>query len=410
MRNLRVDGERLWQSLMTMAEIGATEKGGVRRLTLSDEDKASRDLFIEWCEAIGCTVKVDAMGNIFARRAGRDDDLPPVVIGSHLDSQPTGGKFDGAYGVLAGLEVLRTLDERAIATERPIEVVSWTNEEGARFSPAMLGSSVYAGVADLAYGHGRTDHDGRTVGDELERIGYRGRDDLSGRPLACYIEPHIEQGPILEAEEATIGVVTGGQGVAWYDVTVIGADAHAGPTPVPMRRDALLAAAAMVLRIRELAVAESPDGRSTVGEFRVEPGSRNTIPGKAVFTVDVRHPDRDALTRMDQGLNDLVMQVADAHGVEATIERIWLSDPITFDPDVVQAVRAGAELCGYSHRAIISGAGHDAFHLSTVCPTAMIFVPCKDGVSHNEAESAQPADLEAGCNVLLHAVLERSHA
>ncbi|WGF90197.1 Zn-dependent hydrolase [Marinivivus vitaminiproducens] len=408
MRNLRVDGERLWRSMMTMAEIGATAKGGVCRLTLSDEDKASRDLFIEWCRAIGCTIRVDAMGNIFARRAGRNDDLPPVVIGSHLDSQPTGGKYDGAYGVLAGLEVLRTLDERAIETDRPIEVVSWTNEEGARFSPAMLGSSVYAGVADLAYGQGRTDHDGKSVGEELERIGYRGGDDLAGRPLACYIEPHIEQGPILEAEGKTIGVVTGGQGVAWYDVAVTGADAHAGPTPIAMRRDALLAAAAMLLRIRELAVAEAPAGRSTVGEFRIEPGSRNTIPGKVEFTVDLRHPERETLARMDEGLRALIAQTAGEHGVDAAVERIWLSDPIAFDADVVQAVRAGADLCGYSHREIISGAGHDAFHLSTICPTAMIFVPCKDGVSHNEAESALPGDVEAGCNVLLHAVLERA--
>ena len=408
MKNIAIDGRRLWDTLMEMAQIGPTEKGGNCRLALTDLDREGRDLFVRWCHEAGCTTRVDQMGNIFARRPGRDDGLPPVMTGSHLDTQPTGGKFDGVYGVLAGLEVIRTLNDHGIETEAPVEAVVWTNEEGARFPPAMIGSGVYAGVFDLAYGHGRTDPDGLTLGAELERIDYKGAEPCGGRPLKAYFEAHIEQGPILEAEELPIGVVTGAQGQRWFEVTVTGSESHAGTTPMPRRKDALAGAALMVAEVSRVALDRAPDAVATVGVLQSSPNSRNTVPGKVFFTIDLRHPDDDALSDMSAALGAACARIAEERGLDLAFEEIWYFPPIPFDADCVAAVRQGAAALGYGHRDIVSGAGHDACNVARVAPTAMIFVPCKDGLSHNELESATPEDLAAGCNVLLHAMLERA--
>jgi N-carbamoyl-L-amino-acid hydrolase len=408
MRNLRVDGGRLWDSLMEMAEIGALPGGGCGRLALSDEDKAGRDLFVAWCEAAGCTVSIDGIGNIFARRPGRDDTRPPVMAGSHLDTQPHGGKFDGVYGVLAGLEVVRALNDAGIETDAPVEVAVWTNEEGARFAPSMNGSGVFAGTYTVDQGLACTDAEGLTMGQELDRIGYAGPRPCQGNPVGAYFEAHIEQGPILEAEEKTIGVVTGGQGMYWYDVTLTGQDSHAGTTPMPRRRDAMAGAAEMITATRRLALDRAPDAVATVGEMAVTPNSRNTIPGRVDFTVDLRHPEAAMLDEMDAAFRALCGATADAFGLELTIDQVADTPPVAFDDACVDAVRTTAGALGYGHRDIVSGAGHDAFHLAKVAPTGMIFIPCADGLSHNEAESATANDLEAGCNVLLHAVLDRA--
>ncbi len=409
MQNLRIDQERLWQSLMAMAEIGATEKGGSKRLALSDLDRAGRDLFVRWCREAGCTVTVDRMGNIFARRPGRRSELAPVVTGSHLDTQPTGGRFDGVYGVLAGLEVIRTLNDSGYETDAPVEVVVWTNEEGARFAPAMVGSGVFAGVFDEAYGHSRTDRDGKTMGEELKRIGYLGAEKTGGRKLGAYFEAHIEQGPILEAEGNTVGVVQGIQGIRWFEVTVTGSESHAGTTPMNRRKEAMLGCARIVDRINGIALAHPP-GVSTVGIVQVGPGSRNTIPGSAFFTVDLRHPRDETLLEMKAELEAAVGEVCAALGLAAECREIWWSPATEFDRGCVAAVRQAAEAGGYAHRDIVSGAGHDAAYVNRVAPTAMIFVPCADGISHNEVESATPEDLAAGCNVLLRAMLDRAAA
>ncbi len=405
-----IDGERLWSTLMEMARFGATPKGGVCRLALTDEDKAARDLFSRWCAEAGCSVTVDRMGNVFARRSGRDDALPPVVMGSHLDSQPTGGKFDGAYGVLAGLEVVRTLNDHAIETEAPVEVVSWTNEEGSRFQPPMVASGVFAGAFDLEESLAAKDLEGNTLGGELARIGYAGSAEVGGRPVAAYFEPHIEQGPILEAEGKVIGVVTGAQGQRWYETTVTGQEAHAGPPPMDVRRDALVGAARMIGEVRRIGVDHAPDGRSTVGFVTVHPNSRNVVPGSVFFSVDLRHPDDAALAAMGEALRETCNAVARDEGLEVKLEEILYFPALPFDPDCVRAVREGAETLSYAHRDIISGAGHDAVYLARVAPTGMIFVPCEGGISHAEIEYAKPEDLAAGCNVLLYAVLERAGA
>jgi len=410
MENLRIDGERLWNSLMEMARNGATEKGGVCRLALTEVDRAGRDLFVRWCEAAGCSVSVDRMGNIFARRPGRDDGLAPVVAGSHLDSQPTGGKFDGAYGVLAALEVIRTLNDAGIETEAPIEAVCWTNEEGSRFAPAMVGSGVFAGAFDLAYGHGRTDVDGVSLGESLERIGYDGPAEVGGRPVGAYFEAHIEQGPILEAEEKTIGVVTGAQGQRWYEITVTGQEAHAGPTPMARRRDALVGAARMVDAVNRIGLEHQPYACATVGMMLVSPNSRNVIPGRVWFTVDFRHPDDDRLASMDAALRARCDEIAAGVGLQLAVDQIWSFDATPFDRGCVAAVREAAARLGAGHMDIISGAGHDAVYMAGVAPTGMIFVPCENGISHAEIENATPDDLTAGCNVLLHAILSRAGA
>ena len=409
MDNLTIDGKRLWDSLMEMARIGATAKGGVCRLALTDLDRESRDLFTRWCEQAGCSVGYDAMGNIFARRPGRNPDLPPVMTGSHLDSQPTGGKFDGAYGVLAGLEVLRSLNDHGVETEAPVEVVVWTNEEGSRFAPAMIGSGAFAGVFGLEEAQGRADLEGKTIGEELARIGYKG-EGCGGRPVGAYFEAHIEQGPILEAEGKTIGVVTGAQGQRWYEITLTGQEAHAGPTPMARRKDALVGAAKVVQAVNRIGHEFQPDACATVGMIISRPNSRNVIPGEVFLTVDFRHPDDGRLAAMDQALRQAAERAAEEEGLALALEQIWQFDATPFETSCVGAVRAGAERYGHAYREIVSGAGHDAIYMAQVAPAAMIFVPCEDGISHNEIENATPEDLAAGCEVLLHAVLEKAGA
>jgi beta-ureidopropionase / N-carbamoyl-L-amino-acid hydrolase len=411
MRNLQVNGERLWASLMELATIGATPKGGVCRLALSDLDGEARRLFIRWCKAAGCTVTVDRIGNIFARRPGRNPALPPVMTGSHLDTQPTGGRFDGAYGVMAGLEVVRTLNDLRYETEAPIEIVAWTNEEGSRFSPAMTGSGVFTGVFDLASALARLDNvTGVSLGDELARIGFAGPEPAGPHPVAAYFEAHIEQGPILEAAGLPIGAVTGAQGQRWYEITVIGQEAHAGPTPMPRRHDALVGAARMIDAVNHIGHKHAPYACATVGFVQVSPNSRNTIPGRVFFTVDFRHPDDAVLTQMDHDLRAACAEAAaGSGGLDTRVEEFWYFAPTPFDPALVGRVREAAERLGYGHQDIISGAGHDAVYMARVAPTAMVFVPCKDGISHNETEDAAPADLAAGCNVLLNALLETAN-
>jgi N-carbamoyl-L-amino-acid hydrolase len=406
---IRINGERLWNSLMEMAKIGATEKGGVCRLALTDVDKAARDLFVTWCKDAGCTVTIDEMGNIFGRREGKNPELPPVMTGSHIDSQPTGGKFDGIYGVLSGLEVIRTLNDAGAQTEAPIEVSAWTNEEGSRFAPAMVSSGVFAGVFDLEYGLSRADLDGKTMGQELERIGYAG-DAPVGKPVRAFFEAHIEQGPILEHEGKTIGVVTDAQGQRWYECTFTGQEAHAGPTPMSTRRDALVGTARVVEAVNEIGLRHAPLACATVGLVQVFPNSRNTIPGRVFFCVDLRHPNDATLSRMDAELRAAIAKAAEEVKLETKLEEIWYSPPVPFDAECVAAVRAAAESNGFAHRDIVSGAGHDACYIARVAPTSMVFIPCKDGISHNEIESATPEHAAAGCQVLLQAMLQRANA
>ena len=408
-RNVRIDGSRLWHSLMEMAKIGATEKGGVKRLALTEVDKQGRDMFVRWCEEAGCTIRIDKMGNIFARRRGRNDDLAPVITGSHLDSQPTGGRFDGVYGVLAGLEVIRTLNDLGYETERPLEVAVWTNEEGCRFAPAMIASGVFAGVYDLAYGLSLQDSEGQTFGAELERIGYAGDSEVAGHEVHAYFEAHIEQGPILEAEDKTIGIVTDAQGQRWYEVVFEGVESHAGPTPMGRRKDALLGAARVVDLVNRVGLAHAPLACATVGMMEVYPNSRNVIPGRVFLTVDFRHPDDGVLARMDRELRDGVAAIAEDTGLGCEVEQIFYYAPVRFEDSCVEAVRKAAEECGYSRRDIVSGAGHDACYLAAVAPTSMIFVPCVDGISHNEIEDAKPEWITAGADVLLHALLEKAN-
>ena len=404
----RVNGERLWDSLMEMAQIGGTPKGGVSRLALTDEDRRGRDLFVAWCTAAGCSIRVDAMGNIFARRAGRHEHLAPVLTGSHGDSQPAGGKFDGIYGVLAGLEVLRTLNDLGIETDRPIEVVNWTNEEGSRFAPAMISSGVYAGVFDLEYGLSREDKAGVTIGQALQQIGYAGPHPVGGQAVHAAYELHIEQGPILEAQDLTIGVVTGAQGQRWYEVELCGRSAHAGTTPMDHRLDALLGFARVVEAVNQIGLAQGAEGRATVGMANIFPNSRNVVPGRVFFSVEFRHPDEAVLAVQDQQLHAAVARIAEGIGLQASVKQIFQYAPIAFDKDCVDVVQAAAQALGYSHRRMISGAGHDACYLNQVAPTAMIFVPCVDGLSHNEAEEIHPHWSTAGADVLLQAILASS--
>ena len=391
---------------MRMAEIGPGEKGGSRRLALTDEDREGRDLFVEWCKAENCDITVDDMGNIFARRAGSDPVLPPVCAGSHLDTQPHGGKFDGIYGVLAALEAVRTMNENNVQTRAPVEIVMWTNEEGSRFAPAMIASGVFAGLFEKDWAWSRSDSDGKTLGDELERIGYSGEEKCGEHPMAALLEAHIEQGPILEKAENQVGVVVGGQGTRWYDITVSGQDSHAGSTPMAGRRDALVAASRLIQAVQDIAMEFKPDGVGTVGEMRVMPNSRNTIPGEIFLTVDIRHPDDQTLEAMAARLTGEMDQLRDLPGIKVHSEEIWHNPAVKFDERCVAAVSGAAESLGYSNQRIVSGAGHDACQVCRIVPTSMIFVPCEGGLSHNEEEHAEPADLEAGCNVLLHAMLE----
>lgn len=407
--SVRINATRLWDSLMEMAQIGATAKGGVSRLALTDEDRQGRDLFVRWATEAGCSIKVDAMGNIFARRPGRDNSLAPVVTGSHGDSQPMGGKFDGIYGVLAGLEVLRTLNDHDIQTERPVEVINWTNEEGSRFAPAMIASGVYTGVFDLQYGLSRTDAQGITLGQALQDIGYAGDEPMGGRPIHAAFELHIEQGPILEAEDITIGVVTGAQGQRWYEIELFGRSAHAGTTPMKHRLDALLGLSRVVEAVHDLGLAQGDEGRATVGWVNVFPNSRNVVPGRVLFSVEFRHPDESVLATLDAQLRSAVASIAETIGLQHSLKQIFQYAPIAFDPECINQVEQAATALGYSHRPMISGAGHDACYLSTVAPTSMIFVPCVEGLSHNEAEHIHPHWAEAGANVLLMAMLGKAN-
>ncbi|MGE8617798.1 MAG: Zn-dependent hydrolase [Achromobacter spanius] len=414
--DLRVDGARLWQSLMDLAQIGGTEKGGVCRLALTDLDRQGRDLFVRWVQEAGCDVRVDAIGNIFARRPGRNNDLPAVMTGSHIDTQPTGGKFDGNYGVLAGLEVLRTLNDHGVQTEAPLELAVWTNEEGSRFVPVMMGSGVYAGAFTLQHALAQQDREGVSVSQALEAIGYAGQvavpparpDGVPAYDVGAYFEAHIEQGPVLEAADTVIGVVTAALGQRWYDVVLTGVEAHAGPTPMPLRRDALLAASELVLAVNQIALAHAPDARATVGWMDVFPNSRNVIPGRVRLTVDLRAADDATLSAMDAALRAAVDAAANSRGVTAQIEQVVYFAPQPFAPALVQSVREGARDLSLSAMNVVSGAGHDAVYVARVAPAAMIFVPCKDGISHNEIEDARPDHLEAGCNVLLRAMLAQA--
>ena len=407
-QNLKIDGKRLWDSLMEMAKIGATEKGGCCRLALTDLDKQSRDLFVSWCKEAGCSIKIDKMGNIFARRPGKNNDLAPVMCGSHLDTQPTGGRFDGVFGVLAGLEVVRSLNDLGVETERPVEVAVWTNEEGSRFAPAMVASGVFAGVYDLEYGLTRADADGKTMGEELQRIGYAGAEEVGGREIHAFFETHIEQGPILEAEDKTVGIVTDAQGQRWYELTLTGVESHAGPTPMAIRKDALLGAARIVELVNRTGLDNAPVACATVGMLEVHPNSRNVIPGKVFVAIDFRHPDDDVLARMDATMRAGVEKIASEIGLEYELEQIFYYKPVHFDETCVAAVREGAEAFGYEAREIVSGAGHDACYMAKVAPTAMVFVPCVDGISHNEIEDAKPEWITAGGNVLLRAIVEKA--
>lgn len=409
---LQIDSDRLWQSLMHLAEIGATAKGGVCRLALTDLDRQGRDLFVAWCREAGLSVRVDAIGNIFARREGTDPRRRAVAMGSHIDTQPTGGKFDGNFGVLAGLEVLRTLNDAGIRTAAPLEVAAWTNEEGSRFVPVMMGSGVFSGAFGLDEVLPQQDIDGLTVGGELARIGYAGSQPPGEVPngmFDAYFEAHIEQGPVLEAHDLTIGVVPGALGQRWYDVVVTGMEAHAGPTPMNQRHDALLAAAQLVQRVNQIALEHAPHARGTVGFLQVSPNSRNTIPGTVKFSVDLRALDDAVLSAMDQALRDscAALMASDSR-LQVAVEQVVYFKPCHFDADCIGLVRSAADTLGLASMDVVSGAGHDAVYLAAVAPSAMIFVPCKDGISHNELEDAQQDHLAAGANVLLHAVLARA--
>ena len=403
--NLRIDPERLWSSLMETATIGATVKGGINRQTLTEHDRVVRAWFQREAEALGCRVTVDEIGNMFALRPGRHAELAPIALGSHLDTQPTGGKFDGNLGVLGALEALRTLVAAGYETNAPFVVVNWTNEEGARFAPAMLGSGVFAGVYSRADADAIADIEGVRFGEALDGIGWRGEAKAGAMALSAYLELHIEQGPILEAEDKTIGIVTGVQGVRWYEATITGRESHAGTTPMPRRADAMAACARLAVEVQEIALAHAPTAVGTVGRIEVEPNSINVIPGVVRMTVDLRHHDDAVLQDMEGRLYAAIETIASAQKVKIVSRKLQDLAAIKFHPDCVAAVRAGAEALGLAHRDIISGAGHDAVHLSTVTPTAMIFVPCKDGLSHNEAESATLADCAAGAQVLLEAAL-----
>ncbi|WP_299812916.1 Zn-dependent hydrolase [uncultured Jannaschia sp.] len=407
-QNLRIDPDRLWDSLMEMAEIGPGVAGGSNRQTLTDADAEGRALFKSWCDAAGLETGVDKLGNMFATRAGEDPAADPVYVGSHLDTQPTGGKYDGVLGVLGGLELVRTLNDLGIRTKHPIVVTNWTNEEGTRFAPAMLASGVFAGIHTQDWVEARTDVNGARFGEELDRIGWRGEEEVGARRdrMRAYFELHIEQGPILEVEGKEIGVVTHGQGLSWTQVTVTGKDSHTGSTPMPMRKNAGLAMARLLIEVEEIALSHAPHAVGAAGHIEVHPNSRNVIPGRAVFTVDFRSPDLAVIEDMEAKLAAAAERIAAETGMEIALEKVGGFDPVAFDEGCVAAVRSAAERLGHSHMNIISGAGHDACWINRVAPTAMIMCPCVDGLSHNEAEEITKDWARAGADVLLHAVLE----
>ncbi|MBT6008161.1 MAG: Zn-dependent hydrolase [Rhodobacterales bacterium] len=404
--NLRINGDRLWDSLMEMAKIGPGIAGGNNRQTLTDEDAEGRTLFQKWCEAAGCTMGLDQMGNMFATRPGLDPEALPVYVGSHLDTQPTGGKYDGILGVLGGLEIIKTLNDLNIKTKHPIVVTNWTNEEGTRYAPPMLASGVFGGVHTQEWAYDRVDADGKRFGDELVRIGWRGDEKVGERKMHAFFELHIEQGPILEAENKDIGVVTHGQGLSWTEITIIGKDSHTGSTPMHMRKNAGLAMARILENVDEIALSHAPHAVGAAGHIDVYPNSRNVIPGKVVFTVDLRSPELAVIDDMEQRLRSGAKKICDDMGLEVSFEKVGGFDPVTFDEKCVSSIRNAAERMGYSHMNIISGAGHDACWINGVAPSAMVMCPCVDGLSHNEAEDISKEWAVAGADVLMHAVIE----
>ena len=406
--SLRINGQRLWDSLMTLAQIGSTPKGGVCRLTLTDLDKQGRDLVIQWAVDAGMTVVIDKIGNVFMRRAGRSNNLPPIMTGSHIDTQPTGGKFDGNYGVLAGLEVVRTLNDHGIETEAPVEVAFWTNEEGSRFVPVMMGSGVFAKAFSLEHAYAATDTEGKTVKGELARIGYLGEQEPGDHPIGAYFETHIEQGPVLEDNDITIGVVQGVLGIRWFDCTVTGMEAHAGPTPMALRKDALQLATQLMQEVVASALRHGPHGRGTVGMVQVHPNSRNVIPGRVKFSMDMRNATDALVDQQVAEVKALAARLSQETGMPIEIELVSSYAAIGFHGECIDAVSRASQKLGYSSMPVVSGAGHDAIYMARLAPSGMIFIPCKDGISHNEVEDAQPEHITAGCNVLLHAMLERA--
>ncbi|MSQ75164.1 MAG: Zn-dependent hydrolase [Rhodoferax sp.] len=405
---LRINGERLWASLMELAQIGATPKGGVCRLTLTDLDKQGRDLVTRWAREAGMSVTIDKIGNGFMRRPGRNNSLPPIMTGSHIDTQPTGGKFDGNYGVLAGIEVVRTLNDLGIETEAPIEVAFWTNEEGSRFVPVMMGSGVFAKAFTLEHAYAARDIEGKSVGEELARIGYIGSEEPGQHPIGAYFETHIEQGPVLEDNDITIGVVQGVLGIRWFDCTVTGMEAHAGPTPMALRKDAMQVAAPIMQEVVATALRHAPHGRGTVGMVQVHPNSRNVIPGRVKFSIDLRNSTDAVVDQMADEVKAFAARLSQQSGLDVKIELVSSYSAIGFHADCIDAVARAAQQLGYSNMPVVSGAGHDAVYMAKLAPSGMIFIPCKDGISHNEIEDAKAEHITAGCNVLLHAMLERA--
>jgi N-carbamoyl-L-amino-acid hydrolase len=408
LEDLRINGDRLWDSLMQLAAVGATVKGGVCRLALTDLDKTGRDMVLGWAREAGMEVVVDKIGNGFMRRPGRNMSLPPIMTGSHIDTQPTGGKFDGNYGVLAGIEVVRTLNDHGIQTEAPIEVAFWTNEEGSRFVPVMMGSGVFAKAFTLETAYAAKDAEGKTVKDELARIGYIGPQEPGDHPIGAYFETHIEQGPVLEDHGITIGVVGGVLGIRWYDCVVTGMEAHAGPTPMALRKDALQVATTLMQEVVACAHRHPPHGRGTVGMVQVHPNSRNVIPGRVKFSIDLRNATDALCDAMDADIRAVAARLSAQSGLPIHIELVSHYPAAPFHADCVNSVQKAAATLGYSHMPVISGAGHDAVYMARLAPAGMIFIPCKDGISHNEIEDAKPEHITAGCNVLLHAMLERA--
>jgi beta-ureidopropionase / N-carbamoyl-L-amino-acid hydrolase len=402
--NLTINPQRLWDSLMETAQFGGTPKGGIKRLTVSDEDKRVRDWFKAECEKLGCTVEVDEVGNMFATRPGKRKDVLPIAMGSHLDTQPTGGKFDGVLGVLGALEAMRTLVDMGYESNAPLMIVNWTNEEGSRFAPAMLCSGVYAGVFTPNFAYSREDRNGIKLGDELERIGYKGRHKAGAIKFSSMFELHIEQGPILEAENKMVGVVTGVQGMRWYEVTVRGQESHTGATPMGLRKNALLGASRMIEAIHQVGMNHLP-GVASVGLIENRPNSRNVVPGEVFFTVDLRHPDERELDKMEKVYQEALPKIAADLNLELEEKRIWNSPAVKFSPELIECVRQGSKQAGFTTREMASGAGHDAAYVARVAPTTMIFVPCLGGISHNEAESTTLEECGAGAQVLLNAVL-----
>lgn len=404
-KNFRVNGDRLWESIMEMAKIGPGVAGGNNRQTLTDDDAKGRELFKSWCEKEGLAMGLDTMGNMFARREGTDPNALPVMVGSHLDTQPTGGKYDGVLGVLGGLEIIRTLNDLDIKTKHPIEIVNWTNEEGTRFAPPMLSSGVFASMHTEEWAYNREDSEGKKFGDELKRIGWRGKEPVGERKLHAFYELHIEQGPILEDESVDIGVVTHGQGLNWLQVTLVGKESHTGSTPMPKRVNAGLGMARITQLVDEIALSHAPHAVGAIGHIDVYPNSRNIIPGKVVFTVDFRHPNKEVIQDMEDRMRKGAADIAEKIGLTMDIEKVGNFDPVEFDKDCVEKVRDAAKTLGYSHMNIVSGAGHDACWINRVAPTAMIMCPCVDGLSHNEAEEITKEWSTAGADVLFHAVV-----